>query len=104
MYCTKWRRDATFPLRWIGRRGPVEWPPRSPDLTPPDFFLWGLLKDRVYRHSFEDIDELKLAITEEVNGIPLEMCQKACDNVSLRLQACIDNNGAMVDHTMENRD
>ncbi|KAJ4441785.1 hypothetical protein ANN_11643 [Periplaneta americana] len=24
------------------------WPPRSPDLTTPDFFLWGYLKDRVY--------------------------------------------------------
>ncbi|KAG5892168.1 hypothetical protein JTB14_026406 [Gonioctena quinquepunctata] len=26
-----------FPRRWIGRRGPIEWPPRSPDLTPLDF-------------------------------------------------------------------
>jgi hypothetical protein len=24
------------------------WPPRSPDLMPPDFFLWGLLKGCVY--------------------------------------------------------
>jgi hypothetical protein len=23
------------------------WPPRSPDLTPPEFLLWGLLKGRV---------------------------------------------------------
>jgi hypothetical protein len=25
--------------RWIGRGGPMEWPPRSPDLTPTDLFL-----------------------------------------------------------------
>ena len=25
-----------------------EWPPRSPDLTPCDFFLWGNLKSKVY--------------------------------------------------------
>ena len=25
------------------------WPPRSPDLTPADFFLWGLLKGKVYK-------------------------------------------------------
>ena len=37
--------DSKFPNRWIGRRGPVEWPPRSPDLTPCNFFLWGYLKD-----------------------------------------------------------
>ena len=32
-----WLHD-TFPGHWIGRRGPIEWPPRSPDLTPLDFF------------------------------------------------------------------
>jgi hypothetical protein len=26
----------------------VEWPPRSPDLTPMDFVLWGFVKDNVY--------------------------------------------------------
>ncbi|CAF4499633.1 unnamed protein product [Rotaria sp. Silwood2] len=36
--------DNTF-LQWIGRRGTVEWPPRSPDLTPCDFSLWGIIKD-----------------------------------------------------------
>lgn len=35
--------------RWIGRGGPVRWPARSPDLTKLDFFLWGYVKDLVYR-------------------------------------------------------
>ena len=26
-------------FRWIGHRGPVFWPPRSPDLTPTFFFF-----------------------------------------------------------------
>jgi hypothetical protein len=26
----------------------LRWPPRSPDLTPCDFFLWGFIKDRVF--------------------------------------------------------
>ena len=34
--------------RWISKRGPVNWPPRSPDLTPLDFFLWGYVKDKLY--------------------------------------------------------
>ena len=41
--------DMEYPGRWIGRGGPVLWPPRSPDLTPLDFFLWGHLKELVYR-------------------------------------------------------
>ncbi|GBM07586.1 hypothetical protein AVEN_230023-1 [Araneus ventricosus] len=32
----------------IGYGGFQEWPPRSPDLTPMDFFLWGNLKQQVY--------------------------------------------------------
>lgn len=30
--------NISFPNKWIGRRGSVEYPPRSPDLTPLDFF------------------------------------------------------------------
>ena len=33
--------NNSFPQRWIGRDGPIAWPPRSPDLTPLDFFFWG---------------------------------------------------------------
>ena len=38
--------SATFLNRWIGRDGPICWPPRPPDLTPLDLFLWGYVKDR----------------------------------------------------------
>ena len=31
--------NANFPDMWIGRGGPLAWPPRSPDLTRLDFFL-----------------------------------------------------------------
>ncbi|GBN05744.1 hypothetical protein AVEN_46340-1 [Araneus ventricosus] len=42
-----------LPHRWIGRAGLddvplLPWPPRSPDLTLCDFFLWGYVKDKVY--------------------------------------------------------
>jgi len=32
--------NQKFPGRWLGRRGPHEWPARSPDLTLCDIFLW----------------------------------------------------------------
>ena len=34
--------------RWIGRRGAIEWPARSPDLTPCDYWLWSYLRSKVY--------------------------------------------------------
>jgi len=50
--------NETFGQRWIGRNGPIKWPPRSPDLTPLDFYLWGVCKDMVYKtpvHTREDL-------------------------------------------------
>ena len=35
--------DEKFPKRWIGRRGPIEWTARLPDLTPCDFFYGNML-------------------------------------------------------------
>ena len=40
--------NETFPDRWIGRDGPISWPPHSPDITPLDFFLWGYVRYIVY--------------------------------------------------------
>ena len=95
--------DEWFPNMWIGRRGPIEWPPRSPDLTPPDFFLWGYLRDKIYQHHIQNLDHLQQIIVDEFNQVPLNMCRKACENVKLRLQACIDADGAQVDFIIENR-
>ena len=95
--------DEWFPRMWIGRRGSIEGPARSPDLTPPDVFLWGYLKDKVYKHAIQNEAHLRQVIIEEFNSIPVEFSRKACENVRLRLQACIDLNGAEVDHHVEKR-
>lgn len=65
--------DNVFPGRWIGRGGPVAWPPRSPDLTPPDFFLWGHLKSLVYQTPVDSDEELLariLAACDEIRDTP----------------------------------
>ena len=61
---------TTYPGRWIGRDGPVAWPPRSPDL---DFFLWGHIKSLVYEIPVPDEERLLariLAASDEVRGMP----------------------------------
>lgn len=47
------RLQELFRNRVIAFGQPREWPPRSPDLTPCDFFLWGYLKSRVQNTSTE---------------------------------------------------
>ncbi|EFN60466.1 hypothetical protein EAG_00004, partial [Camponotus floridanus] len=39
---------------WMGRGAHFwQWPPRSPDYNPCDFFLWGALKERIYFNRIE---------------------------------------------------
>jgi hypothetical protein len=82
--------DKTFPNRWMGRRGPIDWPARSPDLTPTDFFLWGVIKDRVYARKPQNVQALKDVIVTEIQSLPVESCRKACQSVPHRLQLCKD--------------
>ena len=47
--------NTNLPQCWIQRFGQedvalMHWQPRSPDLTPCDFFLWGFVKDTVFVH------------------------------------------------------
>ena len=57
--------NETLPNRWIGRavnndRNLLLWPPRSPDLTTCDFFLWGYVKDNAYKPPFpQNVRELQ---------------------------------------------
>jgi hypothetical protein len=43
------RLDRETARRWIGRGGPIAWPPRSPDLTPLGIFLWSYVKNIVFQ-------------------------------------------------------
>ncbi|GFV65012.1 transposable element Tc3 transposase [Trichonephila clavipes] len=51
-------KDA-FGDRLISRFGPVNRPPRSCDLTPLDYFLWGYVKSLVYADKPQTLDHLK---------------------------------------------
>ena len=50
----------------IRRRADVVWPPRSCDLTPLDYYLWGAVKDKCYSDKLETIDALKDNIREAI--------------------------------------
>ena len=44
-------------------------PPRSPDLSTCEFFLWGYFKSRVYAHKPRTLSDLKEAIRQEIRPI-----------------------------------
>ena len=62
-----------FPGRVISRNDDYNWPPRSCDLTPLDFFSLGVVKDKVYADAPQPIQELKEKIHAVIYEIERQM-------------------------------
>uniref|UniRef100_V5GU21 Transposable element Tc3 transposase n=1 Tax=Anoplophora glabripennis TaxID=217634 RepID=V5GU21_ANOGL len=93
--------DNTFPNRWIGRNGPVAWPPRSPDLTPCDFFLWGYMKNLVFKTPVNTREEMIVRIEQAaatIRGKPISLLCAVTEQGIKRAQCCITENGANFEH------
>jgi len=105
-----WHRDVrrflneSRPQRWIGRVGKEDlalqfWPPRSPDLTPCDFFLWGFVKEAVYVPSLPTtLDDLKNHITTTVNSVTQDILLRVWNEFSYRLDVTRAAGGEHIEH------
>lgn len=82
-----------FGDRIISIRGNVNWPPRSCDLTPLDFFLWGYLKEKVYSDNPQTILHLKENIIREIGQINPNVCRNVIQNFAKRMVTCRDLRG-----------
>ncbi|GFX43242.1 uncharacterized protein TNCV_2389501 [Trichonephila clavipes] len=75
----------TFGDRLISRFGPVNWPPRSCDLTPLDYFLWVYVKSLVYADKPQTFDHLEDNIRRVIADIRPQMLEKVLENWTSRL-------------------
>ncbi|GFW79424.1 putative DD41D transposase [Trichonephila clavipes] len=75
----------TFGDRLISRFGPVNWPPRSCDLTPLDYFLWGYVKSLVYADKPQTLDHLEDNIRRVIADIRPQMLEKVIEKWTSRL-------------------
>ena len=71
----------------------VPWPPRSPDLSACDFFLWGYLKSKVYVRKPRTVDDLKVPIRKEIATVPQEMLVNVMQNFEERLRTSVRQEG-----------
>lgn len=86
--------------RIISRHFPTAWPPRSPDLNPCDFWLWGYLKAMVYRDPITSLSDLKESIERHVRNIPQFMLLSTVEHAILRFQTVADNGGHHIEHVL----
>lgn len=90
-----------FGNRTIGEKLGQHWPARSPDLTPCDFFLWGWLKDQVYKRlPLADLAALEAAIRQILQNIPITHCQNSCFTVTKRMNVMKSRGGAHIEHLL----
>lgn len=77
----------------------MEWPALSPDLNPIEN-LWGMLTRKVYSGSkqFEDLNSLKIAISEAWNGIQPEELEKLIASMHNRAKLVLKSDGNTINY------
>ena len=85
----------------------LAWPPRSPDATPCDFFLWGYVNDQVYVPPLPaSIPGLKVRIRTASETITSDMLQtilgkrqkNATNTLDRTRSSCRITKGAHIEH------
>ena len=71
----------------------MTFPLRSPDLTIPDFFLWGWLKTEVYPTGPRTLGELKHHIKRALAALPQNSLQAAAEALPHRAGVCLSLRG-----------
>jgi len=89
--------NERFPDAWIGRGGPVPWPPRSPDLSPLDFFLWRYIKNTVYAEKIRNIQHLQDRNTSAIETVTRDVIQKTWQEIEFRLDVSRSTNGTDIE-------
>ncbi|GBN34600.1 hypothetical protein AVEN_230528-1 [Araneus ventricosus] len=89
--------DTTFPQRWIGRGAVMTWPPRSPDIAPLDFYLWGYVTQHVCSERINDINHLKQRITDVIQSVTPDVLTRVWEELDYRLDVCSTTNGAHIE-------
>jgi hypothetical protein len=71
-----------------------------PDLSPPDFFLWGHLKDAVYSNHPHTLQELQANIQRTVDRVSTGTLQNVFANMIRRVHLCEESNGGHFQHLL----
>ena len=76
------------------------WPPRSPDLTPPDYFLWGYPKRESLPKQTANHRRLEKQTTEKIQAVTADVLARIFQNMACRVQPCLDANGGHLQHML----
>lgn len=93
--------EREFDGNWIANNAPINWPPRSPDLTPMDYYLWGAVKDKVYSTTPTTLENMKDRVRNALNSLTAEVLRKAtCTNLMKRIELCLEKQGEQFENIL----
>jgi hypothetical protein len=94
--------NSTYHDLWVGTGGPTAWPPRSPDLNPLNFYLWGHLKTLVYAASVDKEEVLHHRIVETCQTIRNYpgIFERMRRSTMRSAEACIKFHGGHFEHLL----
>jgi len=83
-----------FPNRWIGRGGKQNWPPRSPELNPLGYHVWGYMETVVCANKANTTEELLQRILSVARSIySAAVLRKVTSSLVTRVRKCIQADG-----------
>jgi hypothetical protein len=86
--------NECLPDKCIGRGGFLAWPPRSPDLTPLYFVLWGYVKNIIYHEKIACLQTLQHCITVAIATVTIVMFVNMWHEIEYHFDVCQATNGA----------
>ena len=86
---------SNYHHHWIGKKwgGEKEWAPRSPDLSPLDYFFWSYVQAQLLSHNLETKADFHNSLILEIPRVPKKMIQQACSSIIKRCEKCIEKRG-----------
>lgn len=89
-----------FQGKVVGTYSETPWPARSPDLSPLDFFVWGYIKNEIFKECFQDEEHLLRSVRTAFEKITPEMLNRVLDSTVRRAYFCLENGGNLFEHLL----
>jgi len=78
----------------------VSWPPNSPDLSPVDYRILGMMHNHVYQTPVRDVTDLRQCLINTWNSLSQSFVNDAIDEWHKRLQAYVNEKGGHSEHLL----
>jgi len=78
-----------------------EWLSKSPDATPVDYSIWGILKERVRKHKVSTLNGLKNAVKQEWENLEQDVINHALKSWLKRCRLIYYAHGSHIEHLLQ---